>query len=448
MTLAVLVTLGGGASCGRCGGEPNKTSPDAAAPFASGSASAAPSPSASAAAARDAGPTISDASTSAADSVASDAGPSSCRLVYGPAEQPFRGPAAIVTTLTELRLVANDGGRPRIYPVPLAAPPPASASSIVPPRSSSFVGMRWPPCEIAGKWAYCQAAGGLVYRTTLGGADTKQIVKSRASTRIAAAPLGADHAVVATLDVRRTSEGDMLQAFVTLDDGETVRLSDDGAGATVVRLVGRGEGAVAMYLDARTAMVPVHARPLSMRGPALALGEDAVVFVGGPPERGVDLTPALAGSSLFALLPIARETTDFGMASISIADPPRDDVQPAWSFYPNGIDPAPIAATVATVATTATVAAASDRASSPDGGAGAAGGGAWVARVRPAEREPGSPRVLELGRLGASGAFHSLGVVATGKAITDMAIATDAYNAIWLLYGDANATWLERRVCP
>lgn len=446
--LVALVTAGGAASCGRCGAEPSKASPEAAAPTASGSAvaSASASASASAALARDAGPTASDASTSAADSVASDAGPSSCRLVYGPAEQTFRGPAALVVTPTELRLVANDGGKPRIYPVPIAAPPPAAAPSVAPPKPSSFVGMRWPPCEIAGKWAYCQAAGGIVYRTTLGGTDTKQIVKSRASTRIAAAPLGPDHAVVATLDVRRTTEGDMLQAFVTLDDGETVRLSDDGAGATVVRLVGRGAGAVAMYLDARTAMVPVHARPLSMRGPALALGDDAVVFVGGPPERGVDLTPAMStGSSLFALLPIARETTDFGMAAIAIGDPPKDDVQPAWSFYPNGIDPAPIAATVAPVASAANAA---ERTGSPDGGAAAAAGAAWVARVRPAEREPGSPRVLELGRLSASGAFRSLGVVATGKAITDMAIATDAHNAVWLLYGDSNATWLERRVCP
>lgn len=361
-----------------------------------------------------------------------DAGPSACRLAYGPAEQTFRGPAAMIATATELRLVANDGGKPRIFPVPFGAPPPASAILPAPPKPSSFVAMRWPPCELAGRWAYCQAAGGIVYRTTLGGSDTKQIAKSQPSTRIAAAALGADHAVVATLDARRTTEGMMMQAFVTLDDGETTRLSDDGAGATVLRVVPRGDRAVALYLDARTAMVPVHARPLALRGAELALGEDAVVFVGGPPERGIELTPAGAGKAIFALVPTGRETTEFGMAAIPIAEPPKDDVQPVWSLYPNGLDPAPIAATL------------------PAAGRAGDGGSetAWVARVRPAERAPGSPRVLELGRIDAAGAFTSLGAIATDKRITDISIVSDAYGSVWILYGGTSATWLERRVCP
>ena len=428
LALLSIGSIGSAASCDRCGGaDPSKDRKDAA--LVDAALSAAPSAATSVASSRDAAPSTADAATSLIATPPTDAGPSSCRLAYGPAEQPFRGPAAMVVTPTELRLVANDGGKPRIFPVPLG-PPPASASStapsVVPPSPSAFVAMRWPPCEMAGRWAYCQAAGGAVYRTTLGGTDTKQIAKSQPSTRIAASTLGPDHAIVATLDARHTTEGVMMQAFVTLDDGETQRLSDEGAGATVVRLVPRGDRAVALYLDVRTAMVPVHARPLSLRGKDLAIAEDAVVFVGGPPERGVELTAAGSGRSLFALVPMARETTDFGMAAIPIAEQPKDDVQPAWSFYPNGIDPAPIAATV------------------PDGGAGAS----WVARVRPSERAPGSPRVLELGRLDAAGAFTTLGTISTGKRITDLAIASDAHGSVWILYGDTNATWLERRVCP
>ena len=37
---------------------------------------------------------------------------------------------------------------------------------------------------------------------------------------------------------------------------------------------------------------------------------------------------------------------------------------------------------------------------------------------------------------------------ATDKHISDIAIAADSFGAVWILYGDANATWLERRVCP
>ena len=365
-----------------------------------------------------------DAAPSRSDTAPTGAGPSACRLAYGPAEQPFRGPAALVIAGSELKLVANDGGKPHVYAVPFGPPPAPSAPSVVPASPASFVGMRWPPCEVAGRWAYCQAAGGIVYRTTLGARDTKQIAKSRPSTRIAAAALGPDHSAVATLDTRHTTEGERLQAFVTLDDGETVRLSEEGAGATVLRLVPRGAGAVALYLDARTSMVPVHARPLSLRGSDLALGEDAVVFVAGPPERAVDFAIAGTPSALFALLPIGRDSADFGMAAIPIAEHPKEDVQPVWSMYPNGLDPAVVAGTVQ------------------------AEDGAWVARLRPAEREVGSPRVLELGRLDPAGAFRSLGAISTGKAITDVSIARDAFGSVWILYGDTKATWLERRVCP
>lgn len=433
VAVLALATTYVAASCDRCSGDASKEKKDAA--IADAAPSSAPSASTSAApVAIDASRPPSDAAPPVFGASATDAGPSACRLAYGPAEQPFRGPAAMVTSATELKLVANDGGKPRVFPVPLSPPPPASAPAAAPPKPSTFHAMRWPPCEMAGRWAYCQAAGGNVYRTTLGATDTKLVTKSQPSTRIAAAPLGPDHAIVATLDARRTSEGVMMQAFVTLDDGETQRLSEDGAGATVLRVVPRGNGAVALYLDARTAMVPVHARPLSMKGANLALGDDAVVFVGGPPERGIELTPAGAGRSLFALIAMSHETSDFGMAAIPIAEAPKEDVQPIWSPYPNGLDPAPIGATLA---------AAGD---AVDGGS--AGGTAWVARVRPSDREVGAPRSLELGRVDGAGAFTSFGSISSGKRITDIAMTTDAYGSIWILYGDTNATWLERRVCP
>ncbi len=412
------------ASCDRCGGSSQAEKQDAARPVPSASASASPVDGD-----RDAAPTVTpvrDASTSSLDAAVPDAGPSACRLAYGPAEQPFRGTAAILATGTELKLIVNDAGKPRIYPIPLAAPPRASATTPVPPRPSSFVAMRWPPCEVAGRWAYCQGIGGTVYRTTLGASDTKAVAKSAPSTRITASSLGPDHAVVATLESRRTTEGMMLQAFVTLDDGETTRLSDDGAGATVLRLVPRGDRAVALYLDARMAMLPVHARPMSLGGNQLVLADDAVIFVGGPPERGIDLTGAVAGKSLFALIATARETTDFGMAAIPVAEAPKEDVQAIWSLYPNGLDPAPMAATTQ----------------------GTGDGPAWVARVRPSERAAGAPRILELGRLDAAGVFTSLGAIATDKRITDVAISADSFGSVWVLYGDGSATWLERRVCP
>lgn len=356
-----------------------------------------------------------------ADVLLGDAG---CRLVYGPAEQPFRGQAALSVTGAELLVIANDSGKPRSFPVPITPPPPLSAPIAKVPTPPSFIAMRANPCELAGHFAYCPGPGGAIFRTTLQGRDAKQIAKSQPGTRIAATSLGPHHTVVATLSAQRTTEGIVMVAYATLDDGETVRLSEEGAGATTVHLVPRGEGALAVYLDARTAMTPVHVRPLSVKDDRLVLGADVVLFVGGPPERSIDFALARADSALFALIPTARETTTFGMAALPLREPLKEDVEPVWSAYPNGLDPAPIAASFE------------------------AGARALVARVRPREPMPASPRVLELGRLDKMGVFTSLGPIADAHHITDVSLAIDPFGAVWITYGNVAGTWLERRVCP
>ncbi len=359
-----------------------------------------------------------------------DAGTSDCRLVYGPAEQPFRGPAALSVVGQELRLVTNDAGRPRVFSAPAGPLPPKGTPSVVPPRPASFVGVRWPACELAGRFAYCQGPGGAILRSVVGGTEAgKKIATARSGTRIAAASLGGDHVAVGFLDLRHTTEGEMLQAFVALDEQNPVRLSDEGAGATSLRFLPRGERAVAVYLDTRTSMVPLHARPVSLEGSELALGTDVVLFVGGVPERGVDFAVGSAGTKGFALVPLPRETIDFGMAAVPIEEPPKEDVPAVWSAYPNGLDPAPISAIAARDGKTA-----------------------WVARMRPREKAVGSPRILELGRVDASGAFRSYGEIAPGPknklSVTDISLIEDGAGAVWILYGDTTVTWLERRVCP
>jgi hypothetical protein len=347
-----------------------------------------------------------------------DAGRAHCKLAYGPTEQPFRGAVAIETTPTEVRLVANDQGKPRVQALPIGARPLPPGSRPAPSA------MRSPPCEIAGRFAYCQAPGGAVLRTAVGTGESKTIAKSRAGTRIAAAPIGSDHAVVAFIDLRRTSEGDMLQAFAVVDEGEPIRISDDGAGATTLRFLPRRDAPIVVYLDARSAMVPVHARSIAFENGKPRLGTDTIVFVGGAPERFVDLAVANVGGSArgFAFVPLPRDTTDFGVAALALEDPPKEDVAAVWSAYPNGLDPAPIAA------------------------ASAREGGAWVARVRPSARAPRAPRLLELGRVNAGGSFAPAAEVATGS-ITDVAVAEDPSGAVWIAWVDPTSTWLTRFVC-
>lgn len=352
-----------------------------------------------------------------------DAGASACRLAYGPAEMPFRGTAAMVATPTELRLVANDNGKPRVFPIPITIPPPPTGAPEKPARPTSFSGMRWPPCEVAGKWAYCEAPGGAIVRSLLDGREAKEVAKCKPGTRIAASTLGAGHSIVGYLDKRKTTEGDMLQAFAVVDDGEVQRLSEEGSGATSVRMVPHAGGALAVYIDTRTSMVPTHVRPLTEKDGKLTAGNDVVIFVGAPPERGVDFTVAKSKSSAFVLLPNAKDISGFGMATVPIDDPPKVDATATWSMYPNGLDPAPVGATVGE-------------------------GKIYVARVRPREAMPGALRVIELGTLDDKGAFTSLGTIADGRHVTDISVATDAHGAVWILYGDSTMTWLERRVCP
>ncbi len=328
-------------------------------------------------------------------------------------------------TDTGVEVVVNRPGDPVVLPIP--TPPPAAR-----PVRTTFdepqPRVSFPPCAAAAGSIYCADSVGAVHRRHLHDAAKTLVGQARVGTRIAAAALG-EHSVVAYLAAKQTSEGLTNHAWMSVDDAVPGVLSEDGSGASYVTLARRGPEVVALYLDARMAMTPVHARVLSWADGAARLGKDAVLFIAGSPERR---TAAVIGvpatGDAFGLLPIAGES-EFGMAAIPIHADPKDDVPAVWSNYPNGLDPALIAATVGV---------------SP----------IKVARVRPLLARPDSPRVLELGQLDAAGAFTSLGLIPTQGTITTLSLVADANaanaksNALWLHYTDAAGSWVERRACP
>ena len=117
----------------------------------------------------------------------------------------------------------------------------------------------------------------------------------------------------------------MSEAWPAVDDEAPVRLSEDGSGATFIVLAARGSAVVAASVDARTALTALHVRPVTFEGHA-KLGEDVVVFVGGPGERR--MTPSLvlpASGPAWALLPIAKDVAVFGMAEVRVDDPAKVD---------------------------------------------------------------------------------------------------------------------------
>lgn len=350
-----------------------------------------------------------------------DAASAACRIAWGPSELPFRGPAALAARGRELDVVVNEGGRPVVHRVPFEAPPRLGAAAVAGPKVSGEPrGVRWPPCVLAGAHAVCPAPGGAVLVGAADGrAPVRKVAEAKGGTRVAAAALPDGRVVVAYLAERRTTEGPTLEAFAQVDDGEAVRISEEGAGATQILLASRPRpsgppGVVAAYLDARQAMVPMHARELVVAARGLEARPDAVLAVGPPAEAGMEGTLVAWAGGAFLLVPMSREAATFGLALAPVADPPRENVDLAWSMYPQGLSSAAVAAVPG-------------------------GPGAYVARVRPAEAR-GEPRVLELLGLDPQGAMSPLFVLPSPGPVTDVAVAVDAFGAVWIHYGSTRST--------
>ncbi len=356
-----------------------------------------------------------------ADASAFDAGVNACRVAYGPIQQSWTGAATLVSVDGGLEIVTNKGGVPTVTRMTLPALGGPRVGKAVLETEAARVSAT--PCAVAGPYAFCMDVAGAITRTPLDGVTGKVVGRGRPGTRIAGVSLGGSHAMVVYLVERRKDDGTLLEAYASVDDAPPVRLSEDGSGATALAIAPRGAGALALLVDARSAMTPVHARALAWKDGQLDIGVDAVVFVGGGAE--VHTTAALGTSSsgsAFAFVPIAGEA-GFGMAAVRISDPPAIDEKTVWSMYPNGLDPAPIAATSGAQPVR-------------------------VARVRPVDARPDSPRGVELGRVDDGGVFTPYGMISTTGRASDLALAMDAMGTLWVYYTDAAGSWLERRVCP
>jgi hypothetical protein len=360
---------------------------------------------------------------SAGPSITVDASTTKCRVLRGPIELPLRAPASLAVRSEGVDAVLNEDGRPRLVSFP--AGPILSAATVAREVSGGATPGLGVPCAIAGDRFFCIDRSGAVHRTTRAGTDDRLVASARSTARIAAATIGGAHVALAYLASRHTSEGWVSEAWLTVDDDPPLRVSEDGSGATALALAPRGPALLALTIDARTALTAMHARVIGY-DKAVRLGEDAVIFVGGPGDRrtrGALAVPS-AGPA-WALLPIAKDVGTFGLAVVRMDDPPIVDEPVVWSMYPNGLDPAPVAATVGSGRSAAI----------------------WVARVRPQVAEPSSPRVLELGQLGVEGAFTPGEVVPTTGNVTDVAIAVDSLGALWLTWVDTSGSWLERLAC-
>jgi hypothetical protein len=352
--------------------------------------------------------------------LAPDASSTSCKLLRPPVMQPYGGPAALrfvgAGQALMAELVFNEASRPRFSGIPFT-------------QRRSFMDVPMPPktslpgCAVLSNFVYCPDANGEIHRTEGGEKDTV-VARGRAGTPLSVAKIAPDHVLLAYIRDETTTEGVVRVAEVKLDDGPPVRLSEEGSGATHLEVLSRGESALALTLDGRTAMTPTHVRVVRALDGKASLSRDAVVFVGGPAERNTRGRIALsADGAAFVLAPLAHPVEGFGLAVVRLSDPPTEDEPAVWSMYPNGVDPAPLAVT---------------RSVSP----------IRIARVRPSASEPGASLLLEVGELSPAGEFHAKCILAEAAYIKDVELDVDREGAMWLFWRDTRGSHLERRALP
>jgi hypothetical protein len=397
-----------------------KAPPDA--PSAEGSAAARPSaplaPSASPSAAR---PLPSSSSSPPAQLALAFIDGGSCKPLAKPTALPLRSPSTLALRGADLLVLQNDDGRPRATTLSASAAAGGKGSG----SGATEMPGQWGyvvPCALAESQVFCPDRAGGVHRSGIDGSQDRVVAASRVGTHVAAAPLAIVHTVVGYLASRQTTEGWVSEAWMIVDDDAPVRISEDGSGATSLAFAPRGPTVIALTVDARTALTAMHARTVTFEGRA-TLGEDVVAFIGGPGDRRTRAALALGDNCPgWSLLPISKDVGQFGLALVRLDDPPRLDEPVQWSLYPNGLDPAPLAAAIG-------------------------GGHAWVARVRPRSSEPGSARVLEVGVVADSGDFEAHDFLSTTGDPSDVALLVDASGALWVSWVDKAGAWVEHFSC-
>jgi hypothetical protein len=243
-------------------------------------------------------------------------------------------------------------------------------------------------------------------------------------TRVAAetVAVGTGRREVAIYIARAEKKLDERASRIWVEGAGAAALSSDGSGASSVALAPSAAGLLAVMLDARAAMSPVHARTIELgeSGPA-RLGPDVVVFVGPSPEGHTEIAVTSGGEGPIAFIPFAPDISSFGLSSLAIGHEPHLDAKVQWRMYPNGLEPAPVAA--ATIC-----------------------GRTWVAYARPSAAAPASPHVLALAPV-EKGAFGPELPAAQGFDFVSVSLAPRDEGGAWLTWVGGGRSWIRAIRC-
>jgi len=328
------------------------------------------------------------------------------------------GPATATTTGVVLIDKQDTLRLARRGPLPKGDKPGSSPLHALEAERAAFAPYGRGPAVSNGH-AYWVSRGRLVRRRIDGRGELEVLAKdARSGTRVAAAPRSGATPLVAY--VTAPDADGTPHARLWTEGGPSVALTPDGAGTSSVALVAQRDGWMALTLDGRSGMTPLHARRVTREGAKLVLGPDLVAWVGSSAQSTTEIAALGRGDEVWAFVAIEIDVLHFGLAQIRIGRVPRLDVPAKFLNFANGINTSPVA------------------------GASLCGRAALV-YARPSHGAPGAPQELVLAELGPDGLGGGQ-VVARSKAFADASFAAVDGGAL-LAYTADHRTWAASVRC-
>ena len=276
---------------------------------------------------------------------------------------------------------------------------------------------------IAGEHAYWVSSEGRLMRGTLRTGQAEIIAEeARFGARVSAL-IAQDRELVAFIK----GHGDETYAYLWASGHagaapEELRLSPEGSTATSIDLVSGKPHPRALVLEGRSGMSPVHVRTLRVTHRRVNLDADHVVWVGPGAHALTELVSLdLEKGKTKALIATPRDITHFGLAQLTIDADAREVGGATWHPYPNGLDPAPVAAAHLC-------------------------GSDYALFAIPSHDKPRAPQELRIAELKAQGLGQE-DLVARSRAFNDVSLAATKYGAIISWTADKR-TWALELGCP
>lgn len=296
-------------------------------------------------------------------------------------------------------------------------PVPSPIAPLDLPRSAFAPYAKGP--ALAGNYAYWVNDKRLLRRRVDGTGQLEVLARdARSGTRVSATAAPDAPAVVAYV-VAPDADG-VPRAKLWVEGARTYELTPDGSGTSSVALARQKRAIIALSLDGRSGMTPLHARRIVQRGSELSQGPDVVVWIGASAQSTTEVIAATRGDDVWGLLAIERDVLRFGLAQVRVGTEPRMEVPAVFVPFENGLNTSPIAAASLC-------------------------GKTLVVFARPSAAAPGAPQELVLAELREEGLRISQ-IFARASAFADASVTALEGGAL-LCYTADYRTWAATLRC-